>query len=81
MTASPLVMEAKIWVNFIKRFHWRPRPTVTTVYEPGMRLSVTRRCGETAIREGKATRSRTPNRSERDAFMRGIGDDEGKPSE
>lgn len=62
-----------MWATFSQRFDWKPRAGSTIVYKPGMRVSVTRACGEAAIVAGKAKRSRTPTRAERDGYMRQAG--------
>lgn len=54
-----------MWIEFTKRFDWKPKPAVTIVYKPGHRVSVTRRCGEEAIRLERGVAIRTPRRGER----------------
>lgn len=51
-------------VTFTSNFDWSPKYGVTIAYPPGWSGSVTRRCGEAAIKAGKAERLKTPSKSE-----------------
>lgn len=54
-----------MWVLFKKRFDWKPMRAVALVYHPGLKVSVTRRCGEAAVSAGAAVPVETPRRGER----------------
>lgn len=53
-----------MWIRVLYRFEDRPHTRQVVVYAPGRSYSVTRRCGEDAIKAGKAVAIPTPNRVE-----------------
>lgn len=53
-----------MWIRVNYRFEDRPHPRQVVVYAPGRSYSVTRRCGDAAIKAGKAVEIPTPGRDE-----------------
>lgn len=53
-----------MWIRVNYRFEDRPHARQVVVYAPGRAYSVTRRCGDAAIKAGKAVEILTPNRDE-----------------
>lgn len=53
-----------MWIRVISRFEDRPHSRQVVVYAPGRAYSVTRRCGDAAIKAGRAVEIPTPNRDE-----------------
>lgn len=60
-----------MWICLTGRFEWRPHPRQVTVYQLGMKCSVTRRCGDAAIKAGKAIEIKAPSRDEVIAWAQG----------
>lgn len=53
-----------MWIYVKQKFEDRPHTRQVVVYAPGRSYSVTRRCGEDAIKAGKAVAIPTPSRVE-----------------
>lgn len=60
-----------MWIRVKYRFEDRPHPRQVVVYAPGRAYSVTRRCGEEAIKAGKAVEIPAPTREEATEWQRG----------
>jgi len=55
-----------MWVKFTDKFQFIASPQVTLGYPAEWEGSVTKRCGEQAIADGKAKRIPTPRRKDAD---------------
>lgn len=53
-----------MWIHVTYRFEDKPHPRQIVVYAPGRKYLVTRRCGDVAIKAGKAVEVPTPSRDE-----------------
>lgn len=53
-----------MWIEVLARFEDRPHIRQVVVYKPGTKCSVTRKCGNAAIKAGKAVEIPPPSRDE-----------------